>query len=330
MSHKQFTLHDRERIAHFFALGRSTVWIATRINKHPSSVRRELGRNRHDDGHYYPAHAHSVGARRRRAANRRPSKIQRRPKLQSAIIQKLTGAKWTPDLIADWLKKAFPGDRLMHAGRGSIYTFVRADSAAGGRLHTHLAYGKKGYRKRGQSPEQRGKIPNRTLIDQRPTEADDRLRPGDWESDTLEGKAHKSYLATHVERTSQYLVLARLDNKKSSTFNARSAWAFRRHDRRGQALPRLTLTADNGKEFTDHPDLARRLKVDVYFANPYHPWERGLNENVNRMIRRWFPKGTDFRQISDADVYRVERLLNSRPRKSLGYRTPRQVLLKEP
>ena len=291
MSHKQFTLHDRERIAHFFALGRSTVWIATRINKHPSSVRRELGRNRHDDGHYYPAHAHSVGARRRRAANRRPSKIQRRPKLQAAIIQKLTGAKWTPDLIADWLKKAFPGDRLMHAGRGSIYTFVRADSAAGGRLHTHLAY---------------------------------------WESDTLEGKAHKSYLATHVERTSQYLVLARLDNKKSSTFNARSAWAFRRHDRRGQALPRLTLTADNGKEFADHPDLARRLKVDVYFANAYHPWERGLNENVNRMIRRWFPKGTDFRHISDADVYRVERLLNNRPRKSLGYRTPRQVLLKEP
>ena len=330
MSHKQFTLHDRERIAQLFTQGDSPARIAAKIGKHPCSVRRELARNRHDDGHYYPAHAHTLRAGLRAAAKRGPGKIQRRGKLQAAIVKKLTGPKWTPDLIADWLKKAWPHDKLMHAGRGSIYAFVKADLAAGGTLHTHLAYGKKGYRKRGQSPEKRGKIPNRTLIDQRPTEADDRLRPGDWESDTLEGKAHKSYLATHVERTSQYLVLARLDTKKSATFNTRSARAFRRHDRRGHPLPRLTLTADNGKEFTDHPDLARRLKVDVYFANAYHPWERALNENVNRMIRRWFPKGTDFRQISDADVYRVERLLNNRPRKSLGYRTPRHMLLGDP
>ena len=197
MSHKQFTLHDRERIAQLFTRGDSPTRIAAKIGKHPCSVRRELARNRHDDGHYYPAHAHTLSAGRRAAAKRRSAKIQHRPKLQAAIVKKLIG--------------------------------------------------------------------------QRPTEADDRRRPGDWESDTLEGKAHKSYLATHVERTSQYLVMARLVNKKSSTFNARSARAFRGHDRRGHPWPRLTLTADNGKEFTDHPDPARRLKVDVYFANAYHP-----------------------------------------------------------
>ena len=138
----------------------------------------------------------------------------------------------------------------------------------------------------------------------------------------LNGTGSPACLASHMERVSQYTVLAQLPDGKAASLNAGTIRAFRRHGN----LPLLTTTADNGKELAAHAELAAQLGLDVYFAQPYHAWERGTNENTNGLVRQFFPKGLDLRQVKPRQVVHVERLLNNRPRKCLGYRTPLEVL----
>ena len=128
-----------------------------------------------------------------------------------------------------------------------------------------------------------------------------------------------------MERKSKYTVLALMSDKRAKTFNRKTLQTFRRHQKRHD-LPMFTMTTDNGKEFAGHEQLAEYLDVDIYFAHPYSSWERGRNENLNRMVRYWFPKGLDFRELLDYEVQIVEDKLNDRPRKLLGYRTPKEVL----
>ena len=179
------------------------------------------------------------------------------------------------------------------------------------------------YNKRAGKTAGRGLIPNRIDISERPAIVDGKQRLGDWEGDTIASARHKGGLLTLVERKS---LLAKITKLPRATAKAAHRAAVRRLKPIQQAVH--TITYDNGKEFAAHQLTAKALNADIYFATPYHAWERGLNDNTNGLIRDFFPKGTDFTKVSTAEVAKVakvERLLNTRPRKSLGFRSPKEV-----
>ena len=187
----------------------------------------------------------------------------------------------------------------------------------GGRL---LRRRGKRYNKRAGKNAGRGLIPNKIDISARPAIVARKTRLGDWEGDTVVGAGHKGGLLTLVERKTQ---LSKIIKLPRATARATQKAAVRRLKPIGNFVH--TITFDNGKEFAAHQDIAHALKAKIFFATPYHAWERGLNENTNGLIRDFFPKGTDFSTISNAEVAKVERLLNARPRKSLGFRSPQEV-----
>ena len=170
----------------------------------------------------------------------------------------------------------------------------------------------------------RSRIIGRVDIDQRPAVVDRRERFGDWEGDTVWGKDHSGVIATHVERKSGYLVAAKLASRHAEPLAAATINAFKRMPKKWLR----TLTYDNGSEFSDFSHIAKRTGVVVYFARPYAPWQRGCNENLNGLLRQFYPKSASLRHVNQKDVDKVARLLNNRPRKRLGYLTPHEVLIK--
>ena len=177
-------------------------------------------------------------------------------------------------------------------------------------------------RRQGRPPERRGKLRDCVRITDRTDVVNRRQRYGDWEGETIIGKRRKSALITMVERKSDYARLGRIDGMNSDL-------AMRAAKRRLNDLPpslRRNMTFDNGKEFAKHPQLTWGLGLDAYFADPYASWQRGANENMNWLLRQYFPQGTDFTRISHREVTRVEQLFNERPRKRLGHRTPEEIL----
>ena len=167
-----------------------------------------------------------------------------------------------------------------------------------------------------------GVIPGRIGIEERPDIVDGRGRFGDWESDTLEGAKGRGLVVTHVERESRYTRLGKLADKKAVTLSRATRVMMK-------GLPkklRHTMTPDNGKEFVDFKTIERELGLAVYFANPHSPWERGLNENTNGLLRDWLPKGSDFSKLTNARLAQIQKMLNNRPRKCLNYHTPLEVL----
>ena len=191
----------------------------------------------------------------------------------------------------------------------------------GGDLYTHLRRHHKRRRKQRHYGSCRGLIPGRVSISKRPEAVDNRKRFGDWEGDTLEGAKGSGGIASHVERKSRYLVAAKLSDKSAETMTIASAKAFRRVPK----VMRKTLTVDNGKEFAYFKQLEIKTCFSIYFADPYSAWQRGSNENTNGLIRQYFPKGTEFKEITNKDLALVVKKLNHRPRKSLNYQTPHEV-----
>ena len=187
-------------------------------------------------------------------------------------------------------------------------------------MYKHLRRSNRKRKKRYGSPERRGQIPDRVSIDRRPKIVDARNRIGDWEADTVIGRNHKGAIVTLVERKSKYTLLRKINRKTSHAVNAAISEMVK-----GIKERFLTMTVDNGREFAGHKEISSRLNVDVYFAHPYHSWERGLNENTNGLLRQYFPKKTDLRKISDRKVEHVQHMLNNRPRKLLNFRTPYEV-----
>jgi IS30 family transposase len=285
---------------------------------HGSTVLRELARNGSEEGAYFPSRAQSQSDARRRAS-KQPWKLQDGP-LCDYVADKLR-QYWSPQQIAGRLRYEYPDQPDRWVSHECIYRWIARQKPAGACWQRFLRQGHRKRRRRGR-PETRGQIVGRVGIEQRPPAVDQKVRLGDWESDSLAGSGSTACLATHVERISKYTVLARLLDGRARTFNAGTVRAFARHSE----LPFRTLTADNGKEFASFGVLERKLGLDVYFARPYHAWERGLNENTNGLLRQFFPKGLDLRGATHPYVKYVEHLLNTRPRKSLGYRTPNEVL----
>jgi IS30 family transposase len=235
------------------------------------------------------------------------------PDVHQYVQQKLE-KRWSPDQIAGRAERDFPRAPGRWLSRQTIYDWINDERPEWQTL----------LRRGGRPPEKRGKLVDCVRIDGRPEVINRRRRYGDWEGDTMVGQGRRSALVTLVERKSGYARIGRVDSMKSDM-------TIRVAKRRMKDLPsclRRSMTFDNGKEFAEHQKLTRGLGLEVYFADPYASWQRGTNENTNGLLRQFFPKGTNFTQISHRAVACVEQLLNERPRRRLNYRTPNEILNK--
>ena len=276
-----------------------------------STVSRELGRNRGQRGYRFKQA--EAKAQARQTIRRKPRKLT--ASVRRKVEAKLRQMRWSPEQISGWLRGQ--GIELSHE---RIYQMIWQDKREDGDLWRSLRRRGKRYNKRAGKNAGRGQIPNRIDISDRPAIVARKARLGDWEGDTVVSAGHKGGLLTLVERKS---LLTKISKMPRSTARATKNSTVRRLKPIGDFVH--TITFDNGKEFAAHQSIATALKAKIFFATPYHAWERGLNENTNGLIRDFFPKGTDFSTISNAEVAKVERLLNARPRKSLGFRSPQEV-----
>jgi len=317
MSYVHFSATDRGRIHALLAEGRGMTYIAAALGRHRSSIWRELGRNQCTSG--YDAQRAQQRYHARRKACRPGYKLDYRP-LWDYVFEKISEG-WTPEQVAGRLPLDYPDDPNMRVSHEALYRALYTDE----RLHClikHLPQARPKRRKRGQGKRRRGpSIPNRVGIEERPQEVNERSRFGDWEGDTIVGANQQAFVATLAERKSLLTRLRKTDSKNADEV----ALAV------GDALLDMptswvkTITFDNGTEFAKHETIAHILSVAIYFAAPYSSYQRGTNENTNGLIRRFLPKGTDFRQVTQTCLEHIENLLNNRPRKKLQYRTPNEV-----
>ena len=310
-SYRRLRYEDRCQIYALSTQGNSQQSIAVILGVSQSTVSRELSRNCSKRGYRFKQA--EAKAKARQALRSKPLKLT--AGLRRKIETKLRQARWSPEQISGWL--AEQGIGLSHE---RIYQMVWRDKRDGGDLWHSLRRRGKRYNKRAGKTAGRGLIPYRTDISERPAIVDRKIRVGDWEGDTVVSAGRKGALLTLVERKTKLTKIALLS--RASAAATRKA-AVRRLRPIGNAVH--TITFDNGKEFAAHQDIAAALGAKIFFATPYHAWERGLNENTNGLIRDFFPKGTDFSTVSLAEVAKVEHLLNARPRKSLGFRSPQEV-----
>ncbi len=285
--------------------------IAVLLGRHPSTVGRELARNRGGRG-YRPKQAHALAFSRARAARAHPRISVRQWAGVSALIRR----DWSPEQIADRARI----EGTLAISHETIYQFLYAEKRAGGILWRHLR-GQRPYRKRyGSGRERRGRIPGRIGIEHRPAAVTRRRRIGHWETDTLRGRRRRGAVLSLVERRSR---LTRLAGLPRTTARAVCTGMCRRL--RSIADRVETLTADNGQEFAAHQRIARVLDADFYFADPYCAWQRGTNENTNGLVRQYLPKSRDLSAVTGPEIRKIENRLNLRPRKCLGYLTPHEV-----
>jgi len=287
--------------------------IAATLGFSQGTISRELRRNRGGRGYRFKQAQNKTDARQHSVRGQARKLTQ---PLHRLIAARLQQERWSPEQISGWLKN----ERDTSISHERIYQMIWQDKRGGGTLWRCLRRRGKRYNKRSGQNGGRGLIPNRIDISERPAIVARKSRLGDWEGDTVVSAGHKGGLLTHVERKSMLTKIVKLPRTTAKATHKATV-------RRLKPIRRFvaTITYDNGKEFASHQQTAKALKAKVYFATPYHAWERGLNENTNGLIRDFFPKGTDFSMVSYAKVAKVERLLNSRPRKSLGFRSPQEV-----
>ena len=316
MGYRQLTQAQRYQIFAYLETGISQRQIAKAIGVHSSTISREIKRNGLKTG-YAPEQAQSRSNQRRRTAWKVTKRL---PSLIRWVTDQLMD-EWSPQQISGFMANA-NGVCVSHQW---IYALIWDDKKRGGELWKRLRLPRqRRYQRRLAKHAGLGKIPHRVGIEQRPAEAEERRHIGHWEGDTVL-KGHKeSGLVTLVERRSGYLLAARLSTI-TATGTAKAMTRLLK-PRRGAVQ---TITLDNGSEFAEHRQVAKAVSAKTYFCDPYRSCQRGTNENTNGLIRQYFPKGTDFRKVSDSELRRVVAKLNNRPRKRLGYRTPAQVFLGE-
>ncbi|RCX21959.1 IS30 family transposase [Thioalbus denitrificans] len=305
----QLAQEERYQIYALMKAGHSQAEIAALLQRHKSTISRELRRNRGLRG-YRPQQA------QRLALERRAAKVTPRlgPELWNHV-ERLLREDWSPEQISLWLAQ----ERTLLVSHEWIYRYILQDKHRGGDLHRHLRC-QKPRRKRYGAYERRGRLSNQVSIDERPAIVARRGRIGDWEADTIIGKNHSGAIVSLTERKSRLALIAKVPSKaaegvQQAILSLLAPLADRVH----------TLTSDNGKEFALHEQIAQALEAGFYFAHPYASWERGLNENTNGLIRQYFPKDRDFSTLTDEEIQGAMDKLNNRPRKCLGMKTPNQV-----
>jgi len=307
----QLTQEKRYQIYAFMKANFSKIAIASEIGVHKSTISRELRRNRGKKG-YRPKQAHAMAIHRRTKAIKfvklTPSVI--------ATIEEFIQKDLSPEQISGFLSRT----HHLRVSHETIYQHILKDKGTGGTLYHHLRRSHKKRKKRYGSYDHRGQIKGRVSIDERPAIVETRERIGDWEIDTIIGRRHKGALLTLVERKTKLTLIRKLPTKQAHLVAEAAIDLLNPYEEKV-----CTITADNGQEFAHHESIKEQLHTTVYFAHPYHAWERGLCENTNGLIRQYFPKGFHFELITDTQVQMVMNRLNSRPRKTLGYKTPNEV-----
>lgn len=311
MEYTQLTEPQRYQIYALLKAGHNKSQIASLIQVNKSTIYRETKRNTGGRG-YRPSQAHKFAQQRKFA--------KYKPRISDESwkdIERLIEEDLSPEQASDWLEI----NTEIRVSHERIYEHIRQDKQRGGQLYTHLRCKKKRRKKYGSNSLQ-GQLVNRVSIEDRPAIVDAKTRIGDWEIDTIIGGNHKQAIVTLTERYTRFTLMAKVKRRTASqvaeaTIAMLKPYVSKLH----------TITADNGKEFANHEEISRELLVDFFFAHPYSSYERGLNENTNGLIRQYFPKGSDFQDITDEDTEEVIKKLNNRPRKCLGYKTPNQLFL---
>ena len=312
MSHTQLTEVQRYQIYTLLKNDFTQAEIASEIGVYPSTVSREIARNTGECG-YRPKQANEKAVERRKMAAKFRAMTD---DMQKTVIFYLL-QEWSPEQISGYLKSE-GGEWVSHE---TIYQFVLEDKNNGGELYKQLRHSGKKRKKRYGGSDRRGAIKNRVSIEERPKSIEKRTRIGDWEIDLVIGKNHKGALVTIVDRLSLMTFIAKVDSKHAEPVTEATILMLSNYKRCGAH----TITADNGKEFAGHEQISKALGIDFYFAHPYSSWERGTNENTNGLIRQYLPKGSEFKAVNDETCDFIMNRLNNRPRKCLGYRTPKQV-----
>jgi transposase, IS30 family len=315
------SLAEREEIAAGTAAGLAVREIARRVCRAASTVSRELARNRVSHG-YRAVAADRLAAGRR--ARPKAARLAACPELR-AWVQGRLAERWSPAQISASLRTQFPGRPEMRVSHETIYQsiYVQGRGALRRDLAACLRTGRAIRRPKRREDERRGRIPGTIMISERPAEAADRAVPGHWEGDLIIGTANRSAIGTLVERSTRFCMLLHLPDGYAAE-NVRDVLPAAI-----TALPahlRRSLTWDQGKEMTCHAEITAAAGIDIYFCDPHSPWQRGTNENTNGLLRQYFPKGTDLRRHDRSRLDSVAAELNSRPRKTLAWKTPAQAL----
>jgi len=322
--YQRLSNEERESISRGLAQKKSIRSIARENDRSASTIAREIKRNRGKTGYraFTATQRAKVAASSRRKGK---SKIAQQEGLRQYVLGKLN-EEWSPSEISERIKIEYAWNMAMQISHEAIYQYIYV--LPRGELKQTLIKALRQehkYRrtqKRGKVEENRGKIANMLSIEERPAEVADRTVPGHWEGDLILGKYRRSALGTLVERTTRYTILVPLGDQKDA-LSVRQAYA-----EAFKTVPdelRKTLTYDQGKEMSQHERFTIDTGIQVFFAHPGSPWERGTNENTNGLIRQYFPKGTDFTQVTEDEIKEVQRKLNDRPRKALDFYKPDEV-----
>lgn len=311
------TLSEREEISRGMASEVSMREIAIKLGRSPSTINREINRNGGIDS-YRASDADQAAWER--AHRPKPCKLKVHSRLRRAVAKKLR-LNWSPQQIAGWLKRAPPGEEHHQVSHETIYRslFIQARGALKKGLLAHLRTQRTLRRSKHSSlkKEGLGQIKNMVSIRERPAGVEDRAVPGHWEGDLIAG-SNNSYIATLVERHTRYVMLAKVNNKDTESVIS----ALIKQSKKLPSELYKSLTWDRGKELADHQRFSLATNIDVYFCDPSSPWQRGSNENTNRLLRQYFPKGTNLSVHSQAKLNAVARQLNERPRQTLDFETP--------
>lgn len=312
MSH--LTSSQRYTIASMKNSGHSQKAIALSIGKDKSVISRELKRNRDLRTGEYRS---DLADRKYAARQKSKKKIKYLTEEIKAEIKLGLEKKYSPEQIVGLAR--IEGNRMVSHER--IYQYIWADKKQGGDLYVNLRSQGKKYRKRGASKDSRGKIKGRVGISERPPEVEKRERFGDFEIDTIIGKDHKGAIVTINDRATGLLKMKKLESKNAEILADKTIETLKPY-----ADILHTITSDNGKEFAAHQKISEALQCNFYFAEPYHSWQRGSNENLNGLIRQYIPKKTKFDELSDEFIQWVEDELNNRPRKRFDFYSPNQIV----
>ena len=320
----RLTVAEREDIATGLAAKLSLRAIARGLGRSPSTVSRELARNG-GRARYRPSVADRAAWDR--AVRPKACKLGTNPVLREHVVTGL-GLQWSPEQIAGWLRVEFPDEPELRVSHETIYLslFVQSKGLLNRELCKELRTGR-GVRRAGRISvrgQGRGQIVDALHISERPAEADDRAVPGHWEGDMVSGSSN-SHIGTLVERSSRFVQLVKLENKTTDCVIA----ALTTHVQQLPAELKRSLTWDRGLEMAKHKQFTIDTGVQVYFCDPRSPWQRGTNENTNGLLRQYFPKGTDLTRHSISDLDAIATTLNSRPRKTLDWKTPAEALAEQ-
>ena len=316
--YRHLTFEDRVYIEVWRWERKSLGYMANRLGVNRSTISRELRRGRTNREYSWSwGYRADMGEQRRRLEGTKKGRKTKMEGEVSKVVIELLKRKWSPEQITGRLK--LEGE--VSVSHETIYAFVKADKKSGGLLYLNLRHGRRRRKKRFHVPRVRADILNRKNISQRPTKINERSRVGDWERDLMFGDSRSKALLTFIDRKTLLTSLRKVESKSPNEIAAKTIEAMSK-------VKCLSITNDNGFEFRYHEKESKTLGVPIYFTNPYSSWEKGTCENMNGLIRQYFPQNQNMEELTDEIIFTIENALNTRPRKKLGFQTPLEASTK--